>query len=256
MSVSRPGYGLLLLLLGWLHPVAATTLTVAAAISLREALEAVAGDYERLYPGEQVSLELAATGTLLQQIRAGAPVDLFLSADEASMDAAAAAQLIVRSTREDFAGNTLALIVPAQAAPGEGSELLSQPGVRLAIGDEKSVPAGRYAQAFLRQKGLWPALQDRLIRGENVRQVLDDVARAEVDAGLVYATDVRIAAGRVRLLRTYPLQPPIRYPLAQIADSPHAAQAAAFVRLLRGSRGRAQLRRLGFILPGDPAWSP
>ncbi len=252
---SRCGLVVLLLLAG--AQAQAGTLVVAAAISLREALQGVVADYESTHPGERVELDLAATGTLLQQLRAGAPIDLFLSADETSMDQAAAAGLILRQTRRDFAGNTLVLIVPRRAPPlpGDGRRCALVGVSRLAIGDERSVPAGRYAQRLLEQRGCWSALQTRLIRAENVRQVLDEVARGEVDAGFVYASDTRIDADRIRVVRAYALQPPIRYPLALVSASTHAAAARAFIGLLLARAGQASLQRQGFIVPGDAAWS-
>ena len=127
---------------------------------------------------------------------------------------------------------------------------LEKPSVtKIAIGDPKTVPAGQYAQQLLRNTQLWPKVESRLILGENVRQVLDYVARGEVDAGIVYATDVQVAQGKVSVAaraadRDYG---PILYPLAVIQGSANANAAKGFVDLVVSPEGVQILKKHGFL---------
>src|SRR5690606_10208295 len=171
---------------------AAETITVSAAASLGDAFKEIAREYEAQHPGDTVLLNVGASGTLLQQIKQGAPVDVFASADEATMDKAAEAGLIAPDSRHIFARNTLVLIQPANAHDRLNSlEALTTDDVRrIAMGNPDSVPAGRYTRLALEAAGVWGTLQPRMILTQNVRQALDYVARGEVGAGFVYGSDV------------------------------------------------------------------
>ncbi len=228
----------------------AQTLTVSAAASLAEALREIAIDFELSHPGVSLRLNLGASGLLVQQLRQGAPVDVLLTADEASMDQAASASLIRPETRAHFAGNRLVLIEPAGANPGLMSlDGLNAPAVRrIAVGKPASVPAGRYARELLESAGLWAALQPRLVQGDNVRQVLDYVARGEAQAGFVYRTDAATQAERLRVVQSFE-QISVRYPGAVTQASAQTALAADFLAALRGPAARAVLARRGFTPP-------
>src|SRR5690606_30041989 len=185
---------------------AAETITVSAAASLGDAFKAIAREYEAQHPEDNVLLNVGGSGTLLQQIRQGAPVDVFASADEATMDKAAEAGLIAPDSRHIFARNTLVLIQPANAHDRLNSlealtadaddrfdalDALTADGVRrIAMGNPDSVPAGRSTRLALEAAGVWKTMQPRMILTQNVRQALDYVARGEVDAGFVYGSDV------------------------------------------------------------------
>lgn len=232
-------------------PLHAADLVVSAAISLADAFGRIGHAFESLHPDTHVVLNLGASDVLLQQMAQGAPADVFASADEASMDRAAARGLIVAATRRDFATNTLVLIVPNRTAamPTTLSDLRSPAYARIAIGNPASVPAGRYARGALRQSGVWDALQPRLVFAENVRQALEYVARGEAQAGLVYATDAAIEAGRVRIASTVPTAAPVRYPAAVARRSADAARAAQFVAFLGSAAAHRILARYGFGVP-------
>ena len=139
------------------------------------------------------------------------------------MDRLAAKGLIDPQSRADFAENTLVLIVPGETDPREisFSELAKKKYTRIAIGNPQTVPAGAYAREALESPHLWTGLSGRLIFGENVRQVLEYVASGEVDAGLVYATDVRVALDRVKVVAAAPegTYGPIRYPIAIVKSN-------------------------------------
>ena len=224
-------------------------IVVAAAISLKESLTELGSIYERR-TATKVTFTFGASGELEKQIEAGAPVDVFASAAEREMDELQARNLIDRATRADFARNSLVLVVPRDSTLQMRSfSDLGKPGVtKIAIGNPKTVPAGQYAEQLLRNTRIWPKIDSRLILAENVRQVLDYVAREEVDAGIVYATDVQVAQGRVSVAVRAPDGDygPILYPLAVIRDSANANAAKAFVDLVSSPEGIQILKKHGF----------
>jgi molybdate transport system substrate-binding protein len=228
----------------------AADLVVSAAASLSDSFKAIAGKFEAAHTGSHIVLNFAASNVLLRQIEQGAPADVFASADEATMDQANAAHRIVAASRRDFAGNTLVLIYPADAPPPTSLAAISGSGFhRIAVGNPAWVPAGRYAKRALQNAALWDGLQAKLVLAENVRQALDYVARGEVDAGFVYATDATMQADKVRVALTLPTSPPVRYPIAVLADSPQRALAGDFVNFVVSPHGQAILHRFGFTAP-------
>jgi molybdate transport system substrate-binding protein len=228
----------------------AQELTVSVAISMKEAVEDVGRRFAAGRPGTILRYNFGASGELQRQIEAGAPVDVFISAAQRNMDELERAGLLLTGSRIVFARNVLVAIKPRDAAldlPGP-SHLLDPRVRRIAVGNPKTVPAGQYAEESLRSLELWDRLRGRLVYGENVRQVLDYVARGEVDAGIVYATDVATRPADVRRAFTFSedVHRPIVYPAAVTAASRHLAAARAFVELLAGREAQAILGRLGF----------
>ena len=225
-------------------------LLVSAAISLKEPVEEIARHYEREHAGEHVALNFAASGALARQIEGGAPVDVFLSADERSMLRLRARGRV--SAFRHFASNRLVLITArGQLAGLRFTTLAGDPRLkRLAIGTPAEVPAGEYATTLLRALGELDALEARLIPASNVRQVLDYVARGEADAGIVYATDARLASA-VEIRDTQPPDPPldIFYASAVVDSTRRPAAAAAFDELVHGPVGHGVLAAHGFLPP-------
>lgn len=234
-------------------PVAAfaADLTVSAAASLTNAFRDLGPMFEAANPGTKVRFNFGASGALLQQIARGAPADVFASADQETLDQAQAKSLIDPATRRNFVSNALVVIVPAASSnvPGAVSDLAHAPYARIAIGLPASVPVGRYTRAVLEAAGLWNAIEPRMIGAENVRQALDYVARGEVDAAFVYATDAAIMPGKMKVALTVPTTKPILYPVAVVAASPNAAVAAGFVEFLGGAQAQAAFARYGFGKP-------
>jgi molybdate transport system substrate-binding protein len=225
----------------------AAELTVSAASSLSNAFAELGRAYESTRPQDKVELNFAASDVLLRQIEHGAPADVFASADEATMDAAAARGLLDTATRRDFAGNALVVIVAAGvAAPTSLGALSAAAYPRIAIGNPDSVPAGRYARQALIRDGLWQSLQAQVVPTQNVRQALDYVARGEAQAGFVYATDAAIRRDKVRVALTVALSPPVRYPIAAVAHSAHAEAARRFIDFIVSAPAQAVLARYGF----------
>ena len=227
-------------------------LTIGAAVSLRESITAIAAEFER-ETGTTVQLSFAASGTLQRQIEQDAPIDLFLSADEQSIDRLADRDEIDPATRMTIARNCLVAIVPKNS-PVRVQNLADLARVdRIAIGNPATVPAGRYARAALDQAEIYDALQAKhqLIFGEHVRQVLAYVERGEVDAAIVYETDATIAPDTTIAYRIpTDFTPPIVYSGAAIARSPDRDTARTFLTFLQSDTARTILRDRGFR-PGD-----
>lgn len=228
---------------------AAQQLTVSAAASLTDAFKAIGPRFEAARPGVTLRFNFAASGVLVQQIAQGAPVDVFASADQDTMDRAAAQKLIAADTRHDFAANALVLAVPADSPVQRVADLAGPAVKRIAVGKVASVPVGRYTQQALGSAQLWSALSPKLVFADNVRQVLDYVARGEVEAGFVYRTDAGIAKDKVRVAATVGGHTPITYPAAVVADSRQPALARDFVAFLGGAEAQAILARHGFGKP-------
>ena len=174
------------------------------------------------------------------------------------MNRAAVAKLLAAGTRFDFTQNTLVLIVPAGAAtpPARTLQDLTGPAYkRIAVGTPTSVPAGRYTMEAVQQAGLSAELQSKWIYGESVRQVLNYVARGEVDAGFVYRTDAAIERDKTRIAFAVATPVPVHYPIAQVATSKNLAMGKSFVAFVRGNQGQAILAEFGFsrATAGDPA---
>lgn len=229
----------------------AADLTVSAAASLTNAFRELAPLFEAQNPGTKVLLNFGASGALLQQIAKGAPADVFASADQETMDQAQGQSLVAAAERRNFVSNTLVVIVPsdAKAAPKAMSDLTQPSYARIAIGLPASVPVGRYTKGVLEKANLWAAIEPKMIGAQNVRQALDYVARGEVDAGFVYATDAAILPGKVKVALTVPTEVPVLYPIAPVAGSANAAEARKFVDFVLSAPAQAVLAKHGFGKP-------
>jgi molybdate transport system substrate-binding protein len=228
---------------------ASDELSVYAAVSLADALAEIGGAWQA-DSGQRAIFNFAASSDLARQIRAGAPADVFVSADEAQMDALERQGLVRASERHDLLSNALVVVVPERGAARitEPRELL---GVRtIALADPQAVPAGIYARAWLERVGLWDRLASRVVPTLHVRAALAAVESGNVEAAVVYRTD---AAGsrRVRVAFEVPPAdgPPIRYPVAPLAAS-NRPSAPAFVAYLRSPAARAVFVRHGFVVLG------
>lgn len=228
--------------------VVAAELTVSAASSLTQAFRAVAAAFERQHPGTRVVLNFGASDVVLQQIVAGAPVDVFASADQVAMDRAVAAGAVVAASRRDFASNRLVVIVPQgqRRSLTQVSDLSQADIRRVAYGNPASVPVGRYAQAALQRAGLWDAVSAKGIPAQNVRQALDYVARGEVDAGIVFATDAAVMPGAVSVAAALPSVTPVTYPIARTSGTRVANKADAFLAFVQSPDGQRVLAAHGF----------
>ncbi len=230
---------------------AAQQITVSAAASLTDAFKELGPKFEAAKPGATLRFNFAASGVLLQQIAQGAPVDVFASADQDTMNRGAEQKLIDPASRRDFAANSLVLVEPAREAVGlKALQDLAAPGVRrIAVGKPATVPVGRYTRQVLEGAGLWGALEPKFVQADSVRQVLDYVSRGEVEAGFVYRTDAAVASDRVRIAFAPAGHTPVTYPVAVVAGSRQQALAGEFVRFLATPDAQAVLARHGFGRP-------
>lgn len=248
--ISRPLYTLMsLCLVLFSTPSLAGDLIISAAASLTNAFGEMQEPFEKAHPGTKLIFNFAASGPLLQQMEQGAPVDVFASADQETMDKAA--KLIVPTSRVNFAGNALVLIVPAEGglAVSDPKELTSDQFRLIAIGNPESVPVGRYTKGALGAAGLYDTLAPKFVLAENVRQALDYVARGEVQAGFVYATDAAQRTDKVKVAVEVSGHKPITYPIALLQASKAKDLGQAFIDFVMGEAGQAILAKHGFKKP-------
>jgi molybdate transport system substrate-binding protein len=226
-------------------------LVVSAAASLTNAFADIGREFERTRAGTKVLFNFGASGQLLQQIAKGAPVDIFASADEETMDRAESEGLLEKGTRADFVRNSLVLVVPADSKLSVTllDQLTKSELRRIAIGNPDSVPAGRHSKAALQASGVWDALQGKIVNTQNVRQSLNYVARGEVEAAFVYRTDAAILPDKVRIVLEVPTATPVLYPLAILKGRSAKSEAKEFVAFVRSDAAQRILQKYGFGKP-------
>ncbi len=254
--IAATGLGAVLLVAAAVgHPVAAQSSgpTVFAAASMKTALDEVVAAW-RARSGRAVTVSYASAGALAKQIEQGAPADLFISADLEWMDFLETRKLIRPETRTNLVANALVLIAPAGTASAidivPGFPLATAIGDgKLATGDIRSVPVGKYAKAALTSLGVWAEVEPKIAGTENVRVALALVARGEAKFGIVYATDAG-SEPKVTVVGTFPASshPPIVYPAAITRDAT-APDAAAFLDFLKGPEAAKIFAAQGFTRP-------
>jgi len=220
---------------------------VFAAASLKNALDEVAA----MSPAKP-TISYGASSALAKQIEAGAPAQVFISADLDWMDYLEQRKLLRPGTRKNILGNKLVLIAPAGSsvkadiAPGFPLAALLGGG-RLATADPAHVPAGKYTKAALEKLGVWDSVSGRLAPAESVRAALALVARGEAPLGAVYSTDAAVES-KVRVVATFPdrLHPAIVYPAALTSSAPASGSAADFLALLVSAAARNVFEKYGF----------
>ncbi|MGD0639470.1 MAG: molybdate ABC transporter substrate-binding protein [Roseiarcus sp.] len=242
----------LLLALAPAGALAQEKIVVFAAASLKTALDGAAADFHA-HGGPEVAISYGGSLNLARQIVAGAPVDLFGSADEDSMDVAVKAGAIREGSRVDLLGNRLVVVAPKAAAidalafdPKAFEQAIG--AGKLATGEVNTVPVGKYAKASLTKLGLWSVVEPRLAMTSDVRTALAFVARGEATLGVVYATDAAAEPG-VKIVATFPddSHPAILYPFALTATS-HNPAAESFFAYLKSAPGRAFFTAQGFAV--------
>lgn len=226
----------------------AAQVTVFAAASLTDALKQIAADYQK-DTGDKVVFNFAASGVLARQIEAGAPADIFFSADEAQMEKVAEKGLLAPGSRTNLLGNSLVIVTPPdQTAISAPKDLTNAAVKRIALGDPKIVPAGTYARSYLEKSGCWTNVASKVIPCENVRAVLAAVESGNADAGMVYKSDAVIAR-KARVACEIPLAegPLITYPAALVKGSGQPEAAARFMACLASDASARVFRKFGFV---------
>jgi molybdate transport system substrate-binding protein len=232
------------------------TLTIFAAASMKNALDEVDAAYSAK-TGVKINASYAASSTLAKQIEQGAPADVFVSADIAWMDYAAQKKTIAEPTRVNLLGNSIVLIAPKDSKINDvkisqGFDLAKLAGDgKIATGDVKAVPVGKYAKAALEKLGAWTAVEPKMAMAENVRAALALVARSEAVLGIVYSTDAKVEPG-VKIVGTFPAtsHPPIIYPVA--ATSTAHEGTTDYLAFLRTSAAKAIFEKYGFSFLVSP----
>jgi molybdate transport system substrate-binding protein len=231
-------------------PIRAADVTVFAAASLKESMDAQARRFE-VATGNKVIVSYGGSNALAKQIEAGAPADLFISADLDWMDYLDQRKLLAPGTRANLLHNTLVLIAPASTAstlkiaPNFGLATALGPG-RLAMANPDSVPAGKYGKSALESLHVWTSVEDHIARAETVRAALALVSRGEAPFGIVYRTDALADKG-VRVVDSFPesTYPQIVYPIAVVATSKSSA-GRALLDDLRSAAARSTWEKYGF----------
>ncbi len=245
---------LLALLLAFSVPAhAAERVLVFAAASTTDALQEIGRAFTKEH-GHAVEFAFGASSDLARQAVAGAPADVFLSADTAKLEQVQKAGLVQPGSRVDLLSNRLVVVVPVDSKRKVASAAELREVKRLALADPAAVPAGLYAKAWLEKAGLWKELEPRVVPALDVRAALSAVEAGRVDAGVVYATDAALSK-RVRVVLTIPEAegPRIVYPVAALSGGKASEAGRAFVRFLQGDTARRSFERHGFIvLPGKP----
>lgn len=225
---------------------------VFAAASLKNALDDASAAWTR-ESGKRITISYAASNALARQIEAGAPADLFVSADLDWMDYAASKELIKPESRVSLLGNSLVLVAPK----GSTVQVSLKPGIdlgsilgndRIAMGHVEAVPAGKYGKAALEHLGAWAGVKDKIAQADNVRAALLLVSRGEAPLGIVYKTDA-LSDPNVTIVATFPegSHPPIVYPIALTKDS-HNPDAVSLLAFLRSDKAKPFFEKQGFTL--------
>jgi molybdate transport system substrate-binding protein len=226
------------------------TLLVFAAASMKNALDDIDAAYTAK-TGVKIVASYAASSALAKQIEQGAPADIFASADTDWMDYATAKKSINEPTRVNLLGNTIVLIAPKDSridkvAIGPGFDLAKLAGDgKIATGDVKAVPVGKYAKAALEKLGAWSAAEPKFAMAESVRAALTLVSRSEAALGIVYSTDAKVDPS-VRIVGTFPenSHPAIIYPVAATATA--KSEAADYLAFLRSTAAKTIFEKYGF----------
>jgi molybdate transport system substrate-binding protein len=228
-------------------------LTVFAAASTTDAMKELGARYEKA-AGEKVRFNFASSGALANQIVAGAPADVYLSASTKWMVYLDEKSLIEKATSCDLLANQLVLVEPLKGSTPCECDAFTRIKTykRLAVGDFKSVPAGAYAEQALTYGKVLDGLAGKLVKGDSVRRVLFYVELGEVSGGIVYATDAKVSA-KVTIAAVFPPEShkPIRYPVAVCTGARQFEKAADFVAFLKSPEATAVFAKYGFSVPGE-----
>lgn len=227
-----------------------TEILVAAAASLKNAYEdKLIPMFEEANPGVTVKGTYDSSGKLQTQIEEGLDADVFMSAAKKQMTALDEEGMIASDTITDLLENKIVLIVPA----GNEKKLEKFEDIEkadsIALGDPASVPAGQYSEEALTNLGIWDKIQDKVSFGTNVTEVLNQVAAASADAGIVYATDAASMADKVEVVAEAPegsLSKKVIYPVAVVKGTAHEEVAKEFVAFLQTDKAITVFEDYGF----------
>ncbi|WP_060208478.1 molybdate ABC transporter substrate-binding protein [Sporosarcina koreensis] len=226
-----------------------TELLISAAASLTDALDELKEVYESEHDDVTITLNMGSSGKLATQIEQGAPSDIFLSASQSDMERLSEKELVSGSSVVDFTKNSIVLIANKSTTdPLTTFEQLGDDAFEhLSIGQPETVPVGRYTKEVLEHLQLWTPLQNKLVMGSDVRQVLTHVELGNAEYGIVYSTDALVSDKVVVVAEADPAwHTPIVYPGAVVLDSKHPGTAQDFLDFVTGDEGKEILQKYGF----------
>jgi len=230
------------------------TLTVSAASSLKAAFADIGAAFDAAN-GSKTTFNFDGSGTLQQQIEAGAPVDVFASAAMKQVEALSGKGLLDDASTRIFAGNEIVLVLPADStlALADFTDLIKPEVGKIAYGDPAVAPHGTAAEEVLTTLGIYDEVRPKVIYTPNVTQTLEYVASGEVDAAILFASEAALGGERVRVAATSEpdWHDPIAYPIALVASSPSKSLASVFIDFVAGPEGQAILAQYGFQSPPD-----
>jgi molybdate transport system substrate-binding protein len=237
----------LLILLAAL-PAAAGEIRLSVAVSLTDAIHEICVDYSRAHPGTNCVSNFGGSGTLAKQIAAGAPADLFISANPKWVDFLIGEKRIGADTVRILAANRLVFVGPK----GRATSMVDLPKLRrIAIGSPKSVPAGQYAEEAMRNAGVYEQLaaKGNLVMAQDVRQALVYAERGEVDGAFVYKTDALLAREAAILFEVpKEFHSPVTYPMALTDSGAKNPETVEFFRFLQSAEAKKVLEKYGFVV--------
>ncbi len=222
-------------------------ITISAAASLKDAIEEIQRDFQEEYPDVLVNINFGSTGTLQQQIIQGAPVDVFISASKEKFEVLKERKLVINEHSTDILQNSLVLIGKKNIKLDTFQELFNLEFNTIAIGTPETVPAGKYAKETLESIGIWNQMEQKLIFGKDVRQVLSYVETGNVELGIVYLTDA-LLTDKVIILATpgKELYSPIHYSVGVVSNTKHIEEAVNFYNFLQKDKAIKIFEKYGF----------
>ncbi|MFP3983593.1 MAG: molybdate ABC transporter substrate-binding protein [Desulfurivibrionaceae bacterium] len=231
------------------EPVFSAEIRVSAAASLIDVIPDLKDAYQRKYQEDKIILNFASSGSCYRQIKQGAPVDVYVSANRLFMDKAEKEGLVDRRSRFVFAGNRLVLAVPAgnPARIKNLDDLLLPRVSRIALGTPETVPAGQYARKGLKEKNLWKRLKSKYVYAGHVRSVLAYLKRGNVEAGFIYKTDAGKGAEKTDVVTAVDKAPLVRYWAAVTDRSAEPEAVARFIKFLKTGETADILKQQGFL---------
>lgn len=228
----------------------AENITVFAAASMTNVLQEINKDFEQKYPQDKVTFSFASSSVLAKQIEQDAPADVFISADTKWMDYVKEKQPSKTQNVEVLVKNDLVLIAPISSkiqadniqSVNFSKELADS---YLSVGDPDHVPAGKYAKKALEYYKVWGDVENKLARAKNVRDALSFVERNEAPLGIVYSTDAKVSADKVKIVAVFPQESygEVVYPAATTSSKPEAKK---FLDFLKTPEAKAKFEAAGF----------
>jgi molybdate transport system substrate-binding protein len=219
---------------------------VGAASSMAAALKACEASFEKEHPEIDIQLHFAASGTLVQQLSNGAPVEVVIFADRATLERAREASVVITDERT-VATNTLALVTPKGVIGVTSSSGLAAPSVKtICIGNPAFVPLGRYTKAALKELGLWAPLKSKFVFANSASQARQYVERAEVDAAFLYGSDMATVGDDVMFIEELTGIAAPEYIAGLVGDNPGEGPPMLFLDYVSSSRASEHFRDYGF----------